>query len=113
VPARLRELGWAVEAHDDHFAPATKDTELFGALASKGWVFLTQDAKIRYRPAETKAFRDAGLAVFVVVSGNLTWEQTVEVLVRARKRMEKKAASLKRPFVCRVAKDGSLKVLDR
>jgi MOSC domain-containing protein YiiM len=101
-----------VEVHDDHFPITTVDADLFPAVATRGWVFLTQDGRIRYRPVEIAALREAGLAVFVVSSGNLSAHDTVAVLERARHRIERLLESQPRPFVARVAKDGSLRVLE-
>ena len=105
----MRAAGWAIEMHDDRFTQATKDVELLPSVASHGWVFLTQDARIRYRTREAEALRKAGLKVFVIASGNLTAEQTAVVLTRARKRIERTAESETAPFIYRVAKDGSVK----
>ena len=54
--------------HDDHFAPVTKDVDLLPAVAKRGWLFLTQDAHIRYHSAEVAALRASGLGVFVVIT---------------------------------------------
>jgi len=107
----LRELGWSVEAHDDHFPQVTKDVDLLPAVAERGWVFLTQDTHIRYRFAEAAALRDAGLRAFVLITGNLTFEQTVGVLESARGSMERMAREQEAPFICRVGKDGSLRLI--
>ena len=64
VPAALDEAGWNVESHYDHFADDTKDPELLEAIGERGWVFLTQDHRLRYRPVEKKALLDHGLRVF-------------------------------------------------
>jgi hypothetical protein len=74
-------------------------------------VFLTQDARIRYRSAEAAALRDAGLAVFVVITANLTADRTVETLTKARAAIERVASQEAPPFIWRVAKDGSIKPL--
>jgi hypothetical protein len=109
VPLALRELGWVVEAHDDHFEQDAKDVDLLPAVAAAGWVFLTQDARIRYRSAEANALREAKLKTFVLVTANLKAEGTVEILDKARKRIEHIASSVNAPFIYRVAKDGSVK----
>ena len=72
-------------------------------------MFVTQDARIRYRSAETTAWRAAGLRVFVVVTANLKAEETAAILQKARARMEEIAASEPPPFIFRVGKDGSVK----
>jgi len=109
VPSALRALGWAIEAHDDHFDQVTKDVVLLPAVAAAGWVFLTQDARIRYRSAEANALREAGLRTFVLVTANLSAERTVGILEKARKRIERVASNEDAPFIYRVGKDGSVK----
>ncbi len=81
------------------------------AVAQRGWVFLTQDARIRYRAAEIAALRRAGLGVFVLITANLSADGKVPILERARSTMERVAASEPRPFIWRVGKDGSVKPL--
>jgi hypothetical protein len=85
--------------------------DLLPAVAQRGWVFLTQDANTRYRPAEMAALREAGLGVFVVITSNLTAERTVAILEKARVVIERVAREEAPPFIWRVAKDGSVKSL--
>lgn len=112
MPAKLRELGWSVEAHDDHFRQVTKDVDLLPVVAERGWVFLTQDERIRYRHAEKAALRDAGLRAFVLITGNLSADETVLVMESALAGMERMCRDEAPPFICRVAKDGSLRLID-
>lgn len=86
-----------------------KDVELLPAVAARGWIFLTQDARIRYRSAEADALRAAGLKAFVVVSSNLTAEKTAEILGKARARIEQACFTEEPPFIYRIGKDGSLR----
>lgn len=74
-------------------------------------MFLTQDARIRYRSAEAAALRDAGLAVFVVITANLAADRTVETLTKGRAAMERVISQEASPFIWRIAKDGSVKPL--
>lgn len=113
MPAALRASGWAVETHDDHFAQDTKDVDLLPAVAAREWVFVTQDARIRYRSAETRAWREAGLRVFVVVTANLKAEETAAILEKARTRMDEIGANEQPPFIYRVGKAGSVKRVDK
>jgi PIN like domain len=82
---------------------------LLPAVAAAGWVFLTQDARIRYRSAEANALREAELRTFVFVTANLSTERTVEILEKARRLIERVAANEDAPFIYRVGKDGSVK----
>lgn len=109
MPLALRDSGWAIELHDDHFPQNTKDVDLLPEVARRGWFFVTQDARIRYRPAEKDAWLHAGLRVFVVVTANLGAEATVAILEKTRNRMEVVAAEEPAPFIFRIAKDGPLR----
>jgi hypothetical protein len=112
VPLALRASGWSIELHDDHFPQNAKDVDLLPEVARRGWIFVTQDAHIRYRAAEKDAWLRAGLRAFVVVTANLGAEDTTEILERARKRIETLAAEEPPPFIYRIAKDASLRRID-
>ena len=51
----LRRQGLVVELHDDHFPQDTPDEDLLRHVAAQGWVILTLDKRMRYRPAEKAA----------------------------------------------------------
>jgi uncharacterized protein with PIN domain len=48
----LRDAGVSVELHDDHFDERTMDVVWIPAIAERGWVAVTKDDRIRYRPLE-------------------------------------------------------------
>lgn len=48
------------------------DVEWLELCGRQGWIALTKDRRIRYRPAEIAAVRRYGVKAFVVASGNLT-----------------------------------------
>jgi hypothetical protein len=49
-----------VEVHDDHFARDEEDRVWLQSVGEKGWVVLTKDQKLRYRPLEINALRARG-----------------------------------------------------
>ena len=51
----LRRRGLVVELHDDHFPQNMPDEHLLRHVAAQGWVILTLDKRMRYRPAEKAA----------------------------------------------------------
>jgi len=51
----LRRQGLVVELHDDHFPQNMPDEHLLRHVAAQGWVILTLDKRMRYRPAEKAA----------------------------------------------------------
>ena len=64
VPDRLRQVHPTVIAHDDLFPQDTDDEVWLKIAGERGWVVLTRDDRIRYRPAEQRALIEAGTAVF-------------------------------------------------
>jgi predicted nuclease of predicted toxin-antitoxin system len=109
VPEALAADGWLVEKHDDHFGPETTDIELFQEVSQRDWVFVTQDKKIRSRAAERRALVAHGLRTFSVAStANLSAEDTIRVLKKAKPRIDATLASDLGPFVYGVRKDGSV-----
>lgn len=63
MPARLRSLHPVVIAHDDMFSQDVDDEVWLREAGRRGWVVLTRDDKIRYRPGEQQASTEAGTAV--------------------------------------------------
>ncbi len=53
--------------HQDHFAPTTSDEEWLSAVAANGWVAVTRDGRIRYKPNEIKAVIEHDVRLLVVV----------------------------------------------
>jgi predicted nuclease of predicted toxin-antitoxin system len=60
-----------VEVHDEHFARDEEDRVWLQAAGERGWVVLTKDQKLRYRPLEINALRESKARVFVLIAGNL------------------------------------------
>lgn len=60
-PSILRDAGLHVEEHDDHFGPPTPDVEWSAAVASRNWIAVSRDARIRYKANEQHAVFAAGL----------------------------------------------------
>ncbi len=93
VPQALREAGAAVEIHDDHFAPDMADERWLAEVANRGWTVLTKDRRIRYRPNEIAAIRNAGALAVVLTAGNLTGDDMAAIFVRALRGIERLARS--------------------
>lgn len=60
-PEILRSAGLTVERHGDRFAPDTPDEEWLAAVGARGWIVLTHDRRIRYKPNERDAVMDTAL----------------------------------------------------
>ena len=66
-PSILRNAGLTVERHADHFPPDCTDEEWLAAVAARGWIAVTHDARIRYKPNELAAVVRHQVALLVVV----------------------------------------------
>lgn len=112
MPRLLAAAGWEVEIHDDHFPQETEDEDLLAAVAARGWVFVTQDRRIRLRGAERAALREHRVgAVFVSASAQLTADHTAAALQEATTAITTQLARLEPPFILTVRRDGTVSVL--
>ncbi len=66
-PGILRDAGLSVERHSDHFAHDCADDVWLAEVAARGWVALTHDARIRYKPNELAAIVQHKATLLVVV----------------------------------------------
>ena len=101
----LRSAGLRVERADDHFPIDTPDDVWLAEVASKGWLAVTRDARIRYSPLALTALMTSGARLFVIV-GRLTAAESAEVFVRHRQKVERMADREKGPFIAKVRRDG-------
>ena len=71
-----------------------------------------RDERIRYRRLEVEAVRNAKVAMFVIVSKNLTGPQTAQAIIKALGRIRRFISSHRRPFIAKIYRDGRLAKLD-
>jgi hypothetical protein len=100
-PARLREAGLQVERHADHFLPATPDEVWLPEVGLRGWVVLTHDERIRYKPNERAAVMRHGVAL-LVVQGQAPYPQLAEWFVQTLPRIEAFVAAHTPPYIAKV-----------
>ena len=75
----LIKTGLVVEIHDDHFARDAEDRVWLQAVGERGWVVLTKDQRLRYRPLEIATLRASRARVFVLTAGNLRGSEIAAV----------------------------------
>lgn len=63
----LKAGGLTVERHADHFAHDTLDEVWLAEVGKRGWIALTHDRRIRYKPNERDAVMRHGVALLVIV----------------------------------------------
>lgn len=66
-PDILSQAGLSVERHRDHFRPASSDEEWLAVVGFKGWVAVTHDSRIRYKPNELAAVVRHNVRLLVVI----------------------------------------------
>jgi predicted nuclease of predicted toxin-antitoxin system len=114
VCTELRSAGANVVMHDDVFGQSTEDVDWLPQVGKRQWVLLTKDKRIRRNEAETTALMNAGVAAFVLTSGNLTGQQQGEAFAKALRRMQGMLRAHRVPFVATVTRDGGVEMfLDR
>jgi hypothetical protein len=66
-PEILRTAGLSVERHADHFGETTPDETWLAEVGRRGWIALTHDQRIRYKPNERDAVMRHNVALLVIV----------------------------------------------
>jgi hypothetical protein len=63
----LKAGGLTVERHSDHFGHDTPDDVWLAEVGRRGWIALTHDKRIRYKPNERNAVIRHGVGLLVIV----------------------------------------------
>lgn len=100
-----------MELHD-HFRRDEDDAVWLTATAQRGWVVLTKDEHIRYRPLEKAAFLSSAARVFILNAGNLRAVEIGEAFAAALPKMcNILLSSQAGPFLAKVSRTGAVSVL--
>jgi predicted nuclease of predicted toxin-antitoxin system len=110
IRTELINAGLVVEIHDDHFVRDEEDRVWLKAVGEWGWVVLTKDQRLRYRPLEVAALRASNARVFVLTAGNLRGTHIAAVFVEALPRIRKVLNSRPGPFIARVSQSGHVTI---
>jgi hypothetical protein len=105
-PAALAAAGLRVERHDDHFGERTADEEWLEAVGRNGWVAITRDTRIRYKPNQLKAVVDHRAAVIVLI-GKATFPDLAVSLIATSERIERFAAAITPPYIAKLYRASS------
>lgn len=106
IRTELVNAGLVVKVHDDHFARDEEDRVWLQAVGESGWVVLTKDQRLRYRPLEISALRASNARVFVLTAGNLRGSEIASVFRAALPLMFRILHSRAGPFLMRVSQSG-------
>ena len=108
VPKILKDAGFLVEVHSDHFTDNAPDTVWLTKVGKWDWVVLSKDKLIRKHRLEREALLKAKVAAFILTSGKLTGEEMGQVFIRARNRMLKFLSEHPKPFIATVTRNGEV-----
>ena len=106
IRTELINAGLVAEIHDDHFARDEEDRVWLQEVGERGWVVLTKDQRLRYRPLEIGALRASSARVFVLTAGNLRGGEIAAVFLAALPLICRILRSRPGPFVVRVSRSG-------
>jgi hypothetical protein len=73
-PTILRDAGLNVERHADHFEHDCPDEIWLEEIGKRGWIAITHDGRIRYKPNELAAVVKHRVGLLVVI-GNAPFPQ--------------------------------------
>jgi hypothetical protein len=97
----LKAGGLAVERHSDHFAPDTSDDVWLAEVGRRGWIALTHDKRIRYKPNERDAVMRHGVGLLVIV-GAAPFPDLARAFVATLPAIEHFLDSHAPPFIAKV-----------
>lgn len=100
-PDLLRGAGLEVERHADHFPPDCPDTDWLREVGARGWIAITHDGRIRYKPNERAAVIEHGVALLVVI-GAVPYPLLAASFVATRERILKFVAQHEPPYIAKV-----------
>lgn len=100
-PEILRAAGIAVERHADHFADDCPDEDWLAAVGSRGWIAVTHDARIRYKPNELAAVENNRVPLLVIIGHAPYWE-LARAFVATRSPIERFVVEHRPPYIAKV-----------
>jgi len=110
IRTELINSGLTVEIHDDPFARDEQDRVWLKIVGERGWVVLTKDQRLRYRPLEISALRASNARVFVLTAGNLRGSEIAAAFLAALPRMFRILRSTPGPFLARLSQSGHITI---
>jgi predicted nuclease of predicted toxin-antitoxin system len=103
----MKGFGEHVEHLTERFPPSAEDPEWLKYVGEKGLVLVTRDERLRWRPAEIRAFVQYGVRAFILGGKNRTRCQLIQQVVRNWPRMKELANTTPPPFAFRVPPTGA------
>jgi hypothetical protein len=100
-PEILRAAGMAVERHADHFRHDCPDEEWLQEIGRRGWIAISHDRRIRYKPNELAAVEQYRVPLLVIV-GQAPYPQLARAFVATYPRIQKFVEEQSPPYIAKV-----------
>ncbi len=107
---KLRDAGWKVEIHDQHFAENTPDDEWLVTVGERGWVVLTKDKAIRRKAIEKEAVINAKVRIFTLPNGSMTGQEMADAYLNSRAKIGRFLKDNAAPFIAVVYQDAKANI---
>ena len=109
LAAALRERGYTIELHGDHFAPDTPDPFWIRGVAQRGWTILTCDRNIARKEPERSLFGHAPAYTFILYAlSHVQREQRIPLVVATLPKLVAIIAEQRPHGIYRVHTDGKI-----
>jgi len=99
VVEALRDSGVDVRRLTQEFDRGTPDQVWLQPAGRHDWIVLTRDKRIRYRQLELGALQAAKVRAFVFTGGNVTMQETANILSKALPKIGRICAAEAGPFI--------------
>lgn len=109
VPEALRTAGARVEIHEKHFPDDAEDADWLAEVGRRGWVVLTKDDRIRYRPHEIHAIERAQVRAFVLTTARMKGAEMAGLFATLALKLARLAINTPAPFVFALNRAGELR----
>jgi hypothetical protein len=90
-----------VERHGDHFTPDCADEEWLKSVGERGWIAVTHDGRIRYKPNELAAVVHHRVTLLVVI-GKAPFLVLAQNFVATAPKLSEFLAQHKPPLIAKV-----------
>ena len=100
-PQALRDAGLTVERHQDHFVHDCPDEAWLEGVGQAGWIAVTHDRKIRYKPNELAAVIQHRVPLLIVI-GDAPFPRLAESFVATQARILEFVARHRPPYIAKV-----------
>jgi hypothetical protein len=100
-PEILKDAGLAVERHRDHFEHDAEDEAWLEVIGQRGWIALTHDRRIRFKPNELAAVMRHRVALLVII-GKAPYPELAHAFVATFSNVERFVAGRAPPYIAKV-----------